>query len=77
MRDAGHDDVHAITLRYEEFRDRHDDEAPLAGVGPSPIFRVAGKITSANPRHKSTLLQPGLQNRPTMRGEHQHILFAR
>jgi len=32
MRDAGHDDVHAITLRYEEFRGRHDDEAPLAGV---------------------------------------------
>jgi asparagine synthase (glutamine-hydrolysing) len=32
MRDAGHDDVHAITLTYEEFRDRHDDEAPLAGV---------------------------------------------
>ena len=32
MRDAGHDDVHAITLRYEEFRGRHDDEAPLAGM---------------------------------------------
>ena len=32
MRDAGHDDIHAITLRYEEFRDRHEDEAPLAGV---------------------------------------------
>ena len=32
MRDVGHDDVHAITLTYEEFRGRHDDEAPLAGV---------------------------------------------
>ncbi len=32
MRDVGHDDIHAITLTYEEFRGRHDDEAPLAGV---------------------------------------------
>ena len=32
MRDVGHDDIDAITLRYEEFRDRHDDEAPLASV---------------------------------------------
>jgi len=32
MRDVGCGDIHAITLAYEEFRERHDDEAPLAGV---------------------------------------------
>jgi asparagine synthase (glutamine-hydrolysing) len=30
MRDAGQRDVHAITLGYEEFRARHEDETPLA-----------------------------------------------
>jgi asparagine synthase (glutamine-hydrolysing) len=32
MRDAGQRDIHAITLGYEEFRGRHDDETPLAAV---------------------------------------------
>ena len=32
MRDAGEQDIHAITLGYEEFRQRHEDEAPLAGT---------------------------------------------
>ena len=32
MRDAGQPDIHAITLGYEEFRQRHEDEAPLAAV---------------------------------------------
>ena len=32
MRDAGQRDIHAITLGYEEFRERHEDEVPLASV---------------------------------------------
>jgi asparagine synthase (glutamine-hydrolysing) len=32
MRDAGQRDVEAITLRYDEFRGRGDDEAPLAAL---------------------------------------------
>jgi asparagine synthase (glutamine-hydrolysing) len=32
MRDVGCDDIHAVTLTYEEFRERHEDEAPLAGM---------------------------------------------
>jgi asparagine synthase (glutamine-hydrolysing) len=32
MRDAGQRDVEAITLRYDEFRGRSDDEAPLAAL---------------------------------------------
>lgn len=32
MRDAGQRDIHAITLGYEEFRHRHEDEAPLAAA---------------------------------------------
>jgi len=32
MRDAGQQDIHAITLGYEEFRERHEDETPLASI---------------------------------------------
>lgn len=32
MRDAGQRDIEAITLRYDEFRGRGDDEAPLAAA---------------------------------------------
>lgn len=32
MRDAGQQDIHAITLGYEEFRQRHEDETPLANT---------------------------------------------
>jgi len=30
MRDVGQQDIHTITLAYADFRDRHEDEAPLA-----------------------------------------------
>lgn len=30
MRDVGQDDVQTVTLAFEEFRGKHDDEAPLA-----------------------------------------------
>ena len=30
MRDLGQDGIHTITLAYEDFRNRHEDEAPLA-----------------------------------------------
>ena len=30
MRDVGQQDIHTITLTYEDFRNRHEDEAPLA-----------------------------------------------
>jgi len=31
MRDAGQQDIQTVTLAFEEFRDKHEDEAPLAG----------------------------------------------
>ena len=30
MRDVGQQDIQAVTLTYEEYQDKHDDEAPLA-----------------------------------------------
>jgi asparagine synthase (glutamine-hydrolysing) len=30
MRDAGQQDIQTVTLAFEEFRDRHEDEAPIA-----------------------------------------------
>ena len=30
MRDVGQQDIHSITLTYEDYRDRNEDEAPLA-----------------------------------------------
>ena len=30
MRDAGQQDIQTVTLAFEEFRGRHEDEAPLA-----------------------------------------------
>ncbi len=30
MRDVGQQDVHTVTLSYEDYRDKHKDEAPLA-----------------------------------------------
>jgi asparagine synthase (glutamine-hydrolysing) len=32
MRDVGQQDIHTITLTYEDFRSRHEDEAPLAAL---------------------------------------------
>ena len=30
MRDVGQQDIQAVTLAYEEFQNKHQDEAPLA-----------------------------------------------
>jgi asparagine synthase (glutamine-hydrolysing) len=32
MRDIGQQDIHSITLAYEAYRNRHEDEAPLASM---------------------------------------------
>jgi asparagine synthase (glutamine-hydrolysing) len=32
MRDSGQQDIHSITLTYEDYRDRREDEAPLAST---------------------------------------------
>jgi asparagine synthase (glutamine-hydrolysing) len=48
MRDLGQRDIAAITLGYEEFRDRHENEAPLAAAvarhyGAQHTVRMVGR----------------------------------
>jgi asparagine synthase (glutamine-hydrolysing) len=48
MRDAGQQDIQAVTLTYEEYQDQHEDEAPLAAMcarryGSKHTVRVIGE----------------------------------